>query len=168
MSTASLLILSARLRSIAEADGYRHPASSTALSGRSRVTGSVAAVLAALSSTFAVAASAQQKDDKPDIVVQARIGTSPSDQPCVTVDVAGERAGGVHCVAERLDRAAKDAQARAANVPELAVPTARSRDVVTGVANQTATRQRMGNAYGQSVYPQRPAAPVPPPKATRP
>ena len=89
-------------------------------------------------------------------------------EPCVTVDIAGHKAGHQECAAQELDAAAKSAQHRARATAHLVAPGVQSADVVTGVANQTATRQRMGNTYGVSVRPQRPR-PVPiPPRAQQP
>lgn len=88
---------------------------------------------------------------------------------CVEVDIAGYRAGHIDCATLRLQQATGDAQARAPNAETFDVPTARSADVVTGVANQTATRQRMGNQFGVGVRPQRPPPPIygPPPMGPR-
>ncbi|MEG3086715.1 hypothetical protein [Sphingomonas sp. PB4P5] len=85
---------------------------------------------------------------------------APAAGPCVEVDIAGNKAGHLDCASQRLQAATRQAQASAPNADRFDVPNARSADVVTGVANQTATRQRMGNQFGVGVRPQRPAAPV--------
>ena len=94
------------------------------------------------------------------------IGSKPSRRitdVCVKVDLAGHKAGDLECSAQALDAAVKSAQQRARMTANLAAADARSADVVTGVANQTATRQRMGNSYGVSARPQRPGSvPIPP------
>lgn len=89
-----------------------------------------------------------------------RIGAPPTPDLCIQVDIAGYRAGHVDCAAQSLEAAAKAAQQRARARPDMTAPDARSADVVTGVANRTATRQRMGNTFGVSVRPQRPQPPV--------
>jgi hypothetical protein len=75
---------------------------------------------------------------------------------CVTVDIAGEKVGHLDCASRKLEAAAHTAQALARATIDMAVIDATSPDVRTGVANQTATRQRMGNMFGTSVHPQRP------------
>jgi hypothetical protein len=87
----------------------------------------------------------------PEVVVLGR-SVPPSD--CAS----GEPA--LTCAAQALQAAARLAQARAANAGDPDVPGATSADVVTGVANQTATRQRMGNQFGVGVRPQRPPPPA--------
>lgn len=82
---------------------------------------------------------------------------------CVQVDVGGHRAGHLDCVTQRLNDAVRKAQGVTPSGRAVNVPSARSTDVVTGVANATATRQRMGNSFGVGVKPQRPAQTVPPP-----
>ncbi|QXQ05306.1 hypothetical protein KX816_13685 [Sphingosinicellaceae bacterium] len=86
------------------------------------------------------------------------IGGGPM-TPCIVVDIAGTRAGSVDCAAARLGAAARTAQDRAGSTG-IAVPDARSPGVVTGVASQTATRQRIGKTFGTGVRPQRPPTPV--------
>lgn len=98
---------------------------------------------------------------------QTRIG-GPAPGPCVTVDIAGHRAGHLECATDRLQAAADTAQAQSRSAIETPVIGAGSPDVQTGVANQTATRQRMGNTFGTSVHPQRPNRPVPPPRGGTP
>lgn len=97
----------------------------------------------------------------------SRIG-GPPPGPCVTVDIAGHRAGHLECATDRLQAAADTAQAQTRSAIETPVIGAGSPDVQTGVANQTATRQRMGNTFGTSVHPQRPNRPVLPPRGGTP
>ncbi|SNS69430.1 hypothetical protein SAMN06295912_112112 [Sphingomonas laterariae] len=108
----------------------------------------------------------------PPVTVEAELGSSastatqsgriggPAPGPCVTVDIAGHRAGHLECATDRLQAAAETAQAQTRSAIETPVIGAGSPDVQTGVANQTATRQRMGNTFGTSVHPQRPNRPV--------
>lgn len=237
MSTATLLIVTARLRSIARADGRPHPASSAIpSSGRSRVTGdrvmgdgaswypqfrqqgagnrplrlnspqrsisplapvagtrltpfSRARVLV-MASLFLIIGSqparAQQAEqpavpptlELPVLRVEAKapqdapqseprkIGGAAPKSPCVIVDIAGDRAGHLDCATQALTEAARIAQSEARAGIDAPVPKAGSPDAQLGVANQTATRLRMGSAFGNSVHAERPASR--PPRAPRP
>ncbi|SNT29587.1 hypothetical protein [Sphingopyxis indica] len=241
MSTATLLILSARLRSLSEAGRHEHPAPPVVHAGRSRVTrrvaqplrfqqagagtdrsrsplsgrsdhapagrerpavvagarelpsrvrdGLFAAIAAGLAAALLLVGAparsqvAGETSDarEPDIVLPpvtveagpvtsapaTRIG-GPPPGPCVTVDIAGHRAGHLECATDRLQAAAETAQAQTRSAIETPVIGAGSPDIQTGVANQTATRLRMGNTLGHSVHPQRPNRPVPPPRGGTP
>jgi hypothetical protein len=114
----------------------------------------VARILGLMLAALAGAASAQPP-------TPPRIGGA-APGPCVTVEIAGDRAGHLDCASERLQEAARTAQAQART--QIGVPDATSPDVATGVASQTATRQRMGSAFGVSVQPQRPNRPPPLPR----
>jgi hypothetical protein len=83
---------------------------------------------------------------------------TPYPGPCVQVEVAGRKAGHLDCATQRLAAAARAAQASARAAFDTPVIDARAPDVRTGVASQSATRQRMGNALGTSVHPQRPVS----------
>ena len=93
-----------------------------------------------------------------------QVGGDAVPAPCVIVDIAGHRAGHLDCASQRLEEAARSAQAQARSAIDTPVLSATSSDVRTGVANQTATRQRMGNTFGSSVHPQRPNRPPPIPR----
>lgn len=225
MSTAPLLILSARLRGLAHAGGTRDPASSIALNGRGRVTRGVAAstspirrsnggigpfltlpagrpilplacagallpplrrarvlLLAALFLALGsqpVRAQSVQEPAAPLVIeldraevtaerprVETRIGGEARQGPCVIVDIAGDRAGHLDCATRRLTDAARIAQSEARAGIDAPVVGAGSADIHTGVANQSATRLRMGSALGTSVHPERPASR--PPRVPRP
>ncbi len=101
---------------------------------------------------------------KPPAIIGGDAPRPTGDGPCVTVDIGGYRAGHLDCASRRLEAAARVAQAQARAGIETPVIDATSPDVRTGVANQTATRQRMGNTFGTSVYPQRPDRPPPVPR----
>lgn len=95
--------------------------------------------------------------DLPPLTVEARplIGVKPAD-PCVAVDAAARRAGDAGCAAQKLQDAATAAQDHAGQGRDTAdIPGATSRDTRIGVANQAATKQRLGNNFGKSVLPQR-------------
>lgn len=113
-----------------------------------------------------VASFAQTRSlDLPTLKVEGRatIGGKPAD-PCVGVDVAGRKAGSEDCAAQKLQDAAKAAQDHTDQGRDTAnLPTATSHDTYIGVANQTATKQRLGNNFGKSVLPQRPNTPPPAP-----
>ena len=115
--------------------------------------------MALLAPTQAVRA--QVTAASPPVRVEAEasrtIGGKPGDGPCVVVDIAGIRAGHLDCATRALQSAADTAQAQARAGIDAPVPQAGSPDVQLGVANQTATRLRMGNALGRSVHPERPA-----------
>lgn len=120
---------------------------------------------------FLVPASAQAQTAQADVEVKDAARPEPTAETiggappvaidaCVEVDIAGYKAGHLDCATLRLREAMRAAQTRVANAPSLAVPSADSADVVTGVANQTATRHRMGGTFGTAVRPQRPPAPI--------
>lgn len=224
MSTATLLIVTARLRSIARPDGHARPVPSASLNGRSRATRGVvglstlisifgrigtgswpfrrfmasrpvqplacagvrspfvrarefitASLFTLLAPVLPVGSASAQVDKLPvieldtvEVVAEAspRIGGKAPQGPCVIVDIAGERAGHLDCATQRLTEAARIAQDQARAGIDAPVPQAGSPDVQLGVANQTATRLRMGNALGRSVHPERPASR--PPRGARP
>jgi hypothetical protein len=89
---------------------------------------------------------------------EPRIGGKTHD-PCVAVDIAGHKAGDTDCAAQKLQDAAKAAQDRAKDQPVPNVVTATSPDTKIGVANEAATKQRLGDNFGKSVLPQRPTPP---------
>jgi hypothetical protein len=104
--------------------------------------------------------------DLPPMKVEGKapttIGGAKSDS-CVAVDIAGHKAGDAECAAQKLQDAARQAQDRAKDQPVPSVASATSPDTEIGVANQAATKQRLGDNFGKSVLPQRPTAPPPAP-----
>ncbi|AYV47985.1 hypothetical protein CFHF_10890 [Caulobacter flavus] len=124
---------------------------------RARTAGGPVRLLSLLLLTLATPATAWARQD--------RIGGPPPATVCVKVDIAGERAGDVECAAAQLQEAARLAQSQARGPLDVSVVGARSPDIRTGVASQTATRQRLGSSFGVSVHPQRPSRP---PLPTRP
>jgi hypothetical protein len=91
------------------------------------------------------------------------IGGRKSPQPrCAAVEVAGQQRSQANCAAQKLEEATKAAQAAARGAPTLAVPDARSGDTRIGVANLTASEQRLGASLkGATKLPQRPSLPPP-------
>lgn len=107
--------------------------------------------------------------DAPEPAAQATsrtIGGDAPNGPCVIVDIAGERAGHLDCATQALTEAARIAQSQARAGIDATVPQAGSPDAQLGVANQTATRLRMGSAFGNSVHSERPTSR--PPRVPRP
>lgn len=97
-----------------------------------------------------------------------RIGGKPAPGPCVIVDIAGDRAGHLDCATDRLQEAARTAQARSNAGIDADVAAAGSPDVRVGVAHQAATRLRMGDGFGRSVHSERPNRPMPMPRGGQP
>ncbi|MFC4253989.1 hypothetical protein GRI97_01060 [Altererythrobacter xixiisoli] len=95
-----------------------------------------------------------------------RIGTAAPQGPCVIVDIAGEQAGHLDCATRRLAQAARIAQDQARAGIDAPVSQAGSPDTRIGIANQSATRLRMGSGFGTSVHAERPA--TRPPRVPRP
>lgn len=92
---------------------------------------------------------------------QAQADAAPA---CIEVEVDGQRIPAYDCLAEKL----KPNAAAQAPRPDAALASERiAQRPANEVAlfNQAATHQRMGNAFGESVHPQRP--PAPPPAAPR-
>jgi hypothetical protein len=103
----------------------------------------------------------------PSVKVEASqptvIGGQKSPQPtCGAVEVAGHESSQVRCAAQKLEEAARAAQAAARSAPTLTVPDTRSGDTRIGVANLTASEQRLGASFkGAITLPQRPSPPPP-------
>lgn len=159
MSTATLLFCAAWLRGA-------HPrcrATQTDPPGFNPLTGRVrkarwaicAGPAAALASALASAADAQDAGPQRQV-----IGTAADTRACVAVEDPEQRATHLDCAARRLQRAARAAQTQARAALDTPVTGAGSSDIHTGVASQSATRQRLGSSFGTSVRPQRPRPPV--------
>jgi hypothetical protein len=89
-------------------------------------------------------------------------GRKSPQSSCAAVDVAGHQSSQASCAAQKLEEAAKAAQAAARGAPTLAVPDARSGDTRIGVANLTASEQRLGASLkGATTLPRRPSLPPP-------
>ncbi len=85
---------------------------------------------------------------------------------CIELEVNGERIRDYACLARRLAPAGSTAPLPGAAASEQRVRQAPS---ALGLAHRAATQQRMGNSFGISTRPQRPApAPAPPPVPPRP
>lgn len=85
---------------------------------------------------------------------------------CIELEVNGERIADYDCLARLLAPAGNSAAPPAAPASELRIRQAPS---TLGLANRAATQQRMGNSFGISTRPQRPApVPAPQPVPVRP
>lgn len=119
----------------------------------------LSAMLAGSSATVARAQTNAPEAAPPastSVPASGRIGGETPSSLCVVVDIAGHKVGHLDCASQKLEAAARTAQAQARAPIDTPVIDATSPDVRTGVANQTATRQRMGSSFGTSVQPQRP------------
>ncbi|MCC7634417.1 hypothetical protein [Stenotrophomonas rhizophila] len=98
----------------------------------------------------------------PGHAVAAPDGAQATPAPaCIELEVNGERIRDYACLARRLAPADSTAPSPAAAASEQRVRQAPS---TLGLAHRAATQQRMGNSFGISTRPQRPApAPAPPP-----
>lgn len=156
MSTATLLLIAARLRSL----GREEPRARPAMLSDARMLAVAGLVLLAGAAGLA---RAQQATPPPQMRAEGnapqRAGAGRTQHPCVSVDVPGELAGRLDCAAQRLQDAARSAQKQARAGIDTPVIGAGSPDVRTGVAHEGATRLRMGSALGRSVRPERPATP---------
>ena len=87
-------------------------------------------------------------------------------QTCVDVQIGADRSAYLNCLNDAMQRRVEHERA----MPQIAPPVdARSSSNQVGTFNDAAARQRMGNAYGVSSVPQRPARafvnPIVPPAA---
>lgn len=174
MSTATLLIVTTRLRSLSERDRNRPSGRPTCADARyplSRVRVFLAACLFILLAPALPPQLVRAQDAATHAPARIgeeasrTIGGKASQVPCVIVEIAGERSGHLDCATRRLQEAARIAQGEARAGIDAPIPQTGSPDVQLGIANQTATRLRMGSALGRSVHPERPASR---PRAVRP
>ena len=86
--------------------------------------------------------------------------TSAWAAPCVQVEVDGERAPSYDCLTEKL-KPARGGPAAKGETAMSSESTVQRPSNQLGLYNHAATSHRMGNTFGTSVYPQRPA-PAPP------
>lgn len=83
----------------------------------------------------------------------------PADAGCIEVVVDGERVRDYACLGRLMAPAAAAADGPAA--PTAAEAMARRAPTTLGLAHPEATRQRLGDAFGHGVRPQRPPPPAP-------
>lgn len=117
--------------------------------------GGVRAIAAALVMSLLCAAAHAQSVRLP--------ASSPSPPPCVQVRIGNDEAGRWSCLNEALRAQVRNT----APIVNTDSPGERLAPIGQGLATTAATRQRMGDQYGKSVVPQRPAqhfsAPLAPP-----
>lgn len=83
---------------------------------------------------------------------------SESDQGCINVEVNGYKALSYECLSQQLANPEGTAATRH-NQEAMNVPIHQRAPNQLGLFNQSATQIRMGNAFGNSVTPQRPQRP---------
>ncbi|WP_231908159.1 MULTISPECIES: hypothetical protein [unclassified Cupriavidus] len=127
--------------------GWRHCAIGAALAG------------SALAAGAASAPAARELETREEVAGHAA--------GCVEVEVNGMRSPSYDCLTDKLKPAASAAGARPPRQPESEAIAQRPGNQL-GVFNWSATSQRMGNTFGTSVTPQRPAASPPPSPLIRP
>jgi hypothetical protein len=88
---------------------------------------------------------------------------TPSRSGCVDVEVNGQRSPSYDCLTNQLQPASSPLAGGRAPGLESEDIANRPSNQIGGQFNWSATSQRMGNAFGNSATPQRPAAPPPAP-----
>jgi hypothetical protein len=87
---------------------------------------------------------------------QSSSGSAPAQSapPCVEVQIGKDRAGLLDCLNQQFQRSAEEGR----RVPQPAAPYGTSSPPnQVGLFNESAERERLGNAFGHSAVPQRPA-----------
>ena len=84
-------------------------------------------------------------------------GSNTTNGPCVDVQVGNERVPDYDCINRQFRLQADHAHTAP---PAVAPIDTHSSSTAVGVANQAAAEQMMGNAFGKSAQPQRPAPPA--------
>lgn len=95
-----------------------------------------------------------------DAQVRSQNEPPRSSAGCVEVEVNGMRSPSYDCLTDKLRPAASAASASPVKQMESEAIAQRPGNQL-GVFNWSATSQRMGNTFGKSATPQRPAAPAP-------
>ena len=113
-----------------------------------------AAVLAL--SLVAVQGHAEETGRAADTVFLGATGGPAQVETCVEVEIGDERASGLNCLNQFLQREV----ARVQPPRNIAPVDAASQSVQVGGFNQTALRQQYGRNFGNSVMPFRPPPPV--------
>jgi hypothetical protein len=97
---------------------------------------------------------------------KAHANDAPSEQnapmpSCIEVEVDGEKAPSYACLSQRLSPAAPAARPSDQGLASESITQRPGNQL--GVFNRAATSNRMGNTFGNSVYPQRPPPTAPAP-----
>lgn len=85
----------------------------------------------------------------------------PAPSSCAEVTVNGERVPAYDCLTQKLQPAAPPASADGTPPAIASEAIAQRPGNQLGLFNRAATGHRMGNTFGTSVHPQRPATPAP-------
>jgi hypothetical protein len=78
-------------------------------------------------------------------------GGAPAALPCVEVQIGSDRAGRLDCLNQQFRRAAEERPITPTSPYSTSSPPTE-----IGLFNETAERERLGNAFGHSAEPQRP------------
>lgn len=107
---------------------------------------------------LALSTAAQAADpDAASAPPPASAAKDPIKPSCVDVEINGYRGLSYNCLTDQMtpkDNAPKEAPGLASDGVTRLPPNQ------AGLANRASTANRMGNTFGKSVYPQRPAPPV--------
>jgi len=99
----------------------------------------------------------EQKPSNPSDSDQTHSEPAKTDQSqiCVDVEIGGDRSAYFKCLNEQMQRGAE----REHQVPQPTAPIdTHSPSNQLGTANDAAAREKMGNSFGKSAVPQRPAS----------
>lgn len=92
-------------------------------------------------------------------VLLMTVGAAQAEEPlgCVEVTVGGYKAPNYDCLSQQMGNNPAGAAAAQKNMEGLNVPVHKRAPNQVGLATPAATSTRMGNTFGTSVKPQRPA-----------
>lgn len=92
-------------------------------------------------------------------VLLMTVGTAQAEEPlgCVEVTVGGYKAPNYDCLSQQMGNNPDGEAAAQKNMEALNVPVHKRPPNQVGLATPAATSTRMGNTFGTSVKPQRPA-----------
>ncbi|MGA5585411.1 hypothetical protein ACPCHW_03965 [Pseudomonas siliginis] len=92
-------------------------------------------------------------------VLLMTVGAAQAEEPlgCVEVTVGGYKAPNYDCLSQQMGNNPDGAAAAQKNMEALNVPVRKRAPNQVGLATPAATSTRMGNTFGTSVKPQRPA-----------
>ena len=88
---------------------------------------------------------------------------APSSDVCVDVTIGASHAGNLDCLNQRLRQKVAVEKQQAEQIGELQGTATKAPPTELNLFNQTATQERLGDAFGHSVVPQRPVRTFPNP-----
>jgi hypothetical protein len=93
------------------------------------------------------------------VLLMSAVSLSQAAQPsgCVEVSVGGYKAPDYNCLSQQMGNNPEGAAAAQKNLEAMNVPVNKRPPNQVGLATPAATSTRMGNTFGTSVKPQRPA-----------